>query len=158
MNIETINYPDKYKPSNCPVFVRNEISIQASPEKVWFWLTNATTWPEWYSNASNIQLLEQKDKHLVEGTVFKWRTFRTNIECLVREFEPHHRLAWEGKTTGLQVYHAWLIIPTKDGCKIITEETQIGWLGRLGKLLVPNQMYHQHQKWLKGLKRKAEES
>jgi hypothetical protein len=51
MNNETIIYPAKFEPSNCSVFVHNEILINAPQEKIWFWLVNATTWHEWYSNA-----------------------------------------------------------------------------------------------------------
>lgn len=156
INVESFNYPDKYKISNNPVFVRNEINIQSSKEDIWFWLTNAITWPEWYPNASNVQILNQKDTHLLTGTKFKWRTFKANVNCEIKEFTPDHILAWEGKTLGLQAYHAWEIIPTKNGCKVITEEAQIGWLSRIGKIFMPNQLYDQHQIWLEGLKEKAE--
>ena len=52
MNNESIIYPAEFQPSNCPVFVHNEIHINASQEKIWLWLVNTTIWQEWYSNAS----------------------------------------------------------------------------------------------------------
>ena len=156
MNTDTINFPSDYHPSKCPVFVSNEITINAPKEDIWFWLTNITTWPDWYNNASNIQLLNQKDGHLNSHSKFKWRTFNTNIESTVQDFETHRSLAWDAHGLGLHAYHAWLIIPNDYGCKVITQETQKGWLSRLGKFFAPNQMYDQHQIWLEGLKRKAE--
>jgi len=156
MNIESISFPEKYKPSKSAVFVRNEISINARKEDIWFWLTNATTWPEWYPNASNVKILDQKDNYLSDGSQFKWRTFNTNIESKVVEFKPCHRLAWVAKGYGLLAYHAWLIIPTVDGYKVITEETQQGWLPTIAKWFIKKGLKKQHQIWLEGLKEKAE--
>lgn len=157
-NIETIHFPEKYDPSKCPVYARNEITIQASEDKIWFWLTNATTWPKWYANSSNIQILHQDDRHLAAQTKFKWRTFNTNIASEVQEFKPYQRLAWIAKGSGLLAYHAWLIVPTEEGCKVITEETQQGWLPRLFGFFIKKGLLKQHQIWLEGLKRKAEEN
>lgn len=156
METATIKYPTRFAPANCPVFVRNEIDIRATPEQVWFWLTNATTWHEWYDNASNMQILNQHDPHLLAGTRFNWRTFGANLESQVKEFVPCQRLAWEARGMGIQAYHAWLIVPTAGGCRVITEETQHGWLCRLGKLVMPNRMFRFHQRWLEGLKATAE--
>ena len=74
----------------------------------------------------------------------------------MKEFTPSQRLAWDAKGIGILAYHAWLIIPTKKGCKVLTEETQHGWVCRLGKLFFPNRMYRYHQIWLGGLKAQAE--
>ena len=156
INSSKINYPAEYDPSNCPVFVRNEIEINASPERVWFWLTNATTWSDWYFNASKMEILDQADNHLLANTKFNWKTFGFSLQSQVKEFVPFERLAWDAKGTGIVAYHAWLIVPTENGCKVITEETQQGWLGRLGKLVLPNRMYDFHQIWLEGLKAKSE--
>lgn len=155
-NNEKIIYPTKFEPSNSPVFVRNEIEINSSPENVWFWIASATTWSEWYFNASKIQILNQQSNLLLPGTKFNWRTFGANVQSEVKEFVPYQRLAWDAKATGLSAYHAWLIIPTAKGCKVITEETQHGWLCRLAKFLMPNRTYTYHQIWLEGLKKQSE--
>jgi hypothetical protein len=73
-------HPAKFEPLNCPVFVRNEIEINATLEKVWFWLTNATTWSEWYFNASKMQIFNQHNTHLLAGIKFNWRTFGANLQ------------------------------------------------------------------------------
>ena len=156
MSTDQIKYPAPYEPSKCPVFVRNEIVIHASAEQIWFWLTHATTWPDWYANASNVQLLNQTGTHLLADTTFKWRTFNTNIQSEVQEFVPNSRLAWVAKGNGLLAYHAWLIVPTENGCRVITEETQQGWLPTLFGWFIKGGLYKQHQIWLEGLKQKAE--
>jgi len=75
---------------------------------------------------------------------------------LVRAFKPYHRIAWTAKGTGLLAYHAWLITPSDQGYTVITEETQQGWLPWLGKRFIQKSLYNQHQRWLEGLKEKAE--
>ncbi|MGL4363945.1 MAG: hypothetical protein ACRCSB_01925, partial [Bacteroidales bacterium] len=75
----------------------------------------------------------------------------------VKEFIPHQRLAWDAQNIGILAYHAWLIIPTEKGCKVITQETQHGFMCRLSAFLMPNRMYKYHQIWLEGLKAMAEQ-
>ncbi|MEM6297787.1 MAG: SRPBCC domain-containing protein [Bacteroidota bacterium] len=154
MTNNEINFPMAHSPMICPVFVHNEIYIDAPAERIWFWLTHITTWPQWYNNSSNIQVLNQEDKHLQADTRFSWRTFNTNIKSEVKVFEPNEKLAWDARGTGLHAYHAWLIIPQKEGgCKVVTEETQKGWLPSLGRWFLPKQLYKQHQRWLEGLEK-----
>lgn len=75
-----------------------------------------------------------------------------NLRTQVTEFEPVQRIAWLAKGVGVEAYHAWLLTPTPEGgCRILTQETQWGWLARLGKLLMPSRMHSQHQLWLEGL-------
>src|SRR5450432_3388332 len=119
MNNEKIIWPLKFAPSYCPVFVHNEIHINTSPEKIWYWLINAPTWHEWYPNASKIQLPNQHNNYLLAGTKFEWKTFGVSLESEVLEFVPYQRLAWSAKGKGISAWHAWLIIPTKTGCKVI---------------------------------------
>ena len=159
INRKKIIWPENFKPSNSPIFVHNEIEINASPQNIWFWLTAATTWHEWYANASDVKILgPSKNNHLMAGTKFKWKTFGAHLESEIVEYVPYKRLAWTAKGFGILAYHAWLIIPTKKGCKVIAEETQHGWMCRLGKLLSPNSMYEHHQLWLEGLKEKSEKA
>lgn len=156
MPSEQIIFPPAFSPVNAPVFVHNEIDINATPEKLWYWLTNAVTWQQWYINASRMNLFNQSDQHLLAGTKFTWKTFGVNLKSEVQENVVNERLARNATAPGIRAYHAWLIVPTAKGCKVITEETQQGLLCRMGKLFTPNRMYKYHQIWLEGLKRKAE--
>ena len=156
MKENSIYFPENYVPNNTPVYARNDIYINAPEEKIWDWLTRVTTWPEWYPNASNIKILNHNDSVLQENTEFKWKTFNTNITSKIRKFEPYKHLAWEAKGLGLNAYHGWLIIPEDNGCKVITEESQYGWLPSLGRSFIRKGLLKQHQIWLEGLRRKSE--
>jgi uncharacterized protein YndB with AHSA1/START domain len=150
-----IEWPARFAPPNCPIHVRNELAIAASPERVWAWLVRAQGWPRWYVNASDVRFLAGAPPDLAAGTRFRWRTFGVRIESTVREWAPPHRLAWDAHSFGVEAYHAWLITPTADGCHVLTEETQHGFLARLGALVMPRRMGRYHQIWLEGLRGRA---
>jgi uncharacterized protein YndB with AHSA1/START domain len=153
----TARWPDRYTPANSAVFVRNEIAIAAPPEVVWAWLLRAEAWPEWYANSRDIHFLSHAGPDLRNRSRFRWRTFGARVTSKVLEFEPYARLAWDAHGIGVDGYHAWVLTRTGDGgTHVVTEETQHGWLARLGKLLMPNRMHDMHQLWLEGLSAKAQ--
>lgn len=150
-----VQWPDYYQPRNCPVHVRNELDMTAEQEHVWAWLLRSTLWPTWYINSANIKILEGRGPDLQMGTRFRWKTFGVTITSTVLEYIPCECIAWNAHTFGIDAYHAWVLQPSAQGCHVLTEETQHGWLARLGKLLMPNRMYKFHQLWLEGLATKA---
>ena len=150
-----ILWPSRYDPASCPVHVRNELAMASNPEAVWAWLIRAQLWPKWYPNSANVKFLSGQPPDLALGTRFRWRTFGVTLESTVQEFVPFERLAWDAHGSGLDAYHAWLILKTSQGCEVITEETQRGLLPRLLKLLAPKRMENQHQIWLERLRDNA---
>ena len=158
MDKEATVYPAKFDPANSPIYIRNEIEVNSSPEKVWFWITNAKSWHAWYRNASRVIILNQYGDFLMARTKFLWKTFGSRIVCDVTEFVPNHQIAWTSKGRGVQAYQIWTVLPTSNGCKVVTEETQKGWRCKLGKMLRPNRVHNYHEIWLQGLKSKAEKS
>jgi uncharacterized protein YndB with AHSA1/START domain len=150
-------WPERYLPAKSAVFVRNEIVIAAPPDHIWPWLLRAELWPEWYANAADIHFLSHTGPDLRNRSRFRWRTFGVRITSKVLEFEPCTRLAWDAHGIGVEAYHAWTLTRLADGSThVLTEETQNGWLARLGKRLMPNRMSAMHQAWLEALAAKAE--
>ncbi|WP_020484194.1 SRPBCC domain-containing protein [Methylomonas sp. MK1] len=150
-----IQWPEHYHPQNCPVHVRNALDMAAQPERVWAWLVRAPLWPSWYVNSANLRILENAGTELKPGTRFRWKTFGVTITSTVLEYVPNERLAWDAKGIGVDAYHAWLLRPSAKGCDVLTEETQHGWLARLGQLFLPKRMSKYHQIWLESLQEKA---
>jgi Polyketide cyclase / dehydrase and lipid transport len=152
---ETIRWPDGFAPQQCPVHVRNELAMPVPADRVWAWLVRAGLWPSWYPNSRNVRFLDGKPPDLELNTRFRWWTFGVTIESKVLEFEPGARIAWDARGIGVRAYHAWLIRPTREGCHVLTEETQKGGLARLGNLLLPMRMSGYHQLWLERLRNGA---
>jgi len=139
------------------VHVRNELLMPGVElEGVWAWLCRPGLWPTWYSNSSNVHVKNQThpDLRLGElrlGTEFRWKTFGVTIDSTVLEFVRHERLAWNAHCNGVHAYHAWTFGRRAGGVYVLTEETQNGWLARLGALVMPGRMSRWHQRWLEGL-------
>jgi uncharacterized protein YndB with AHSA1/START domain len=150
-----IRWPARFAPECAPVHVRNELSMPVAAEAVWSWLVRAELWPSWYVNARDVRITHGPRPDLGLGSGFRWRTFGVAIASTVEELEAPERIAWSARGTGVDAYHAWLIRKTPGGCHVLTEETQHGWVARLGSVLLPNRMSHYHQIWLEALHRKA---
>jgi len=150
MTDPTIRWPERFLPDRAPVHVVNSLDIAASPQAVWAVLIRATRWSEFYGNASKVAI-EGGGPDLFEDARFTWRTFGVDLVTQVREFEPCERIAWLATAPLIEAYHAWLIVPTPGGCRVITEETQQGLAARVGRVLFPGRMERQHQLWLEGL-------
>jgi Polyketide cyclase / dehydrase and lipid transport len=149
-----IRWPEKYAPDKTKVHVHNELDMDVEPLQVWSWLIRAKLWPKWYKNSENV-VIENGASDLSAGATFRWKTFGVHLESQVQEFEPPERLAWNGKGPGVDVYHAWLIQKTFNGCHVITEENQRGLVAWASNALMPTRMSKAHQMWLEQLLLKA---
>ena len=148
---DSVRWPHRYAPERAPVHVRNELTLDVPCEAAWAWLVRARLWPTWYRNSAHVKYLNSDAADLAEGTRFRWKTFSVTIESTVREFVPGERIAWDARGPGLDAYHAWVLSPTAQGCHVLTEETQHGWLARASNLAMPNRMHKYHQLWLEAM-------
>jgi len=157
-NSEKINWPNNYKPNKASFFVHNEIDIDAEPQVVWNILIKAEDWPNWYEGATDVKIISNNSAQLEDKSIFSWKTMGQSFEStIIKEFKPPYRLSWEATKNNIRGYHAWLIIPTDKGCKVITSEAQHGFLTIMQKVFVPNKLEKLHDIWLKELKNKAED-
>jgi hypothetical protein len=156
-NTEKIDWPYAYEPTKSKFYVHNEIEINANPEVVWSFLIDALHWQSWYKGAKNVSFLNPADTVLNATTIFKWETMGLKFISTVEQFEPYRLLAWESKKKSIQGYHVWLIVPTEKGCKVITDESQNGWLTFFEKTFQGKKLEKLHNVWLAELKNKAEQ-
>ena len=135
-----VKWPDRFDPRKTPVHVRNELIMDVPCDSIWAWLVRAEQWPTWYANSANVRFLEGTPPDLALGTMFKWKTFGVKLTSTVHEFVPNERLAWDAKGPGVTAYHVWLLQRTAAGCRVVTEESQIGWLARLSNRFRPGRV------------------
>lgn len=153
---ENIRWPAAYEPSKAAFYISNEINIAAPPEVVWEILVQAEQWPDWYVGATDVKIRDSEDGVLRADSVMNWRTMDMTFESEVKEFEPPYRLAWESRKAVIQGYHAWILIRTKDGTRVVTDESFHGFLGVMQRLFLPNRLRRLHDIFLQELKIKAE--
>ncbi len=155
-NSQEIFWPDDYQPEESKFFVHNEIDIAASAETVWTVLIQADEWENYYEGASNLNLIDNAEGRLSENSVFTWKTMGLGFTSTIQEFDAPCRLSWESNRKNIRGYHAWLIIPTENGCKLITSESQHGFMTLLQKAFVPKKLERLHDEWLAQIKLKSE--
>ncbi len=150
-----INWPDYYHPRNAQIHVKNAVPSKVPAERVWACLIKAPCWPTWKNKATSVQLLNGNGLELEKGTVFLWKTKKLQFECTVVEFVPNKKIAWKGKSGGIDMYHAWKLDCQADGCSIITETTQRNGISWFTKFFLPKQINSYHQHWLEELQQQA---
>ncbi len=156
-NVEKIKWPDGYNPSQSNFFVHNEVEINASPDMVWKNLIDALKWESWYTGAKNVSLTNSADTVLLANSVFHWKTMGFNFQTVIKEYVPNSLLAWESKKKSIRAYNVWMIVPSANGCKVIVEESQNGWLTFFEKTFEPHKLKKMHDVWLSALKVKSED-
>jgi hypothetical protein len=150
----TIRWPAEFDPHRAPIHAVNALDMSVPPSAVWNVLIRAVEWPLFYPNSSNVKI-DGGARDLSAGARFTWRTFGVGLVSHVAEFEPQTRIAWNARGVGVWVYHAWLITPTPAGCRVLTEETQYGFMSRLGRIFFPGRMEREHQNWLVAMEKRA---
>ncbi len=152
-----LNWPSGFSPEESSFYVENQIEIYGSPAEVWRELIRAEDWSSWYSGASDVQIQgESEEESLQAESSFFWKTMGLEFISEVREFVPESRLSWISSRKSIQGYHTWLIIPTSTGCRVITAESQNGWLTTMEKLFQPKKLHRLHEDWLRQLKARVE--
>jgi hypothetical protein len=152
-----LQWPPDLHPATSPVFTHNELYIPADPEEIWAWLVHADEWETYYANCKRLRFLEGSGPTLEPGTRFAWRTFGIEVVTEVTEHEAPRRLAWAGRALGARGYHGWTIDPVADGCRVVTEETQVGRLPSLARPILRRMLRRTHRQWLAGLAERARE-
>lgn len=143
-------WPADLRPEGAPVWSRNELVIEASPEAVWSVLLRAGDWPSYYANARDV-MIEGGAQELSADAVFTWRTFGIGVQTQVTAFEPARVLAWRGDSWLGRGFHTWLFEPVPEGCRLVTEEVQRGWLPWVARAYLRPGLLRWHQRWLEGL-------
>lgn len=148
-----IHWPAGRGPDQADLFAHNYIDIEAPCARVWPVLIAAGNWPQWYPNASQVQV---DGGTLRDGVHFTWTTFGLAVESRVAEFVPFSRLSWTGHADGVDAYHSWLLTDEEAGCHVVTDEAVRGEGAKTWAAANPRAMHRGHQMWLETLKWKVE--
>ncbi len=150
-------WPESLNPEKSKWYVYNEIEINARPEVVWEILIDADTWHSFYHGVqSPVTYLDTTATTLRDGLAFNMHTMGLHLVPVIKEFVPNERMAWEVQRGNLSAYHAWVIVPTASGCRLITPESQNGFLTFLQRVFQPNKLLNLHAHWLAQIKSRAE--
>lgn len=136
---------------DAPVKASAEITIHASPEKVWSILSGIRDWPKWQSSVSAVQV----NGPLAAGTVFVWTNGSTKIASRIALAEPGRRIAWTGTAFDAHAVHVWTLEALPDGStRVMTSESMDGFM--LGRLYSSEDLRESLTGWVAALKSRSE--
>ena len=158
MRSEKIHWPKGFDPQAADLFSHNEIVVHAGCGTIFANLTDAESWPSWYSNSKDVKVLNTPDHKLRKNARVSWETFGFHIDSRVHEFEPDSRIGWFGDGNGVHAYHTFFLEKTSEGCHIITEEVVKGPGAIQFREEQPSAMHAGHQLWLTSLKERSEKN
>ncbi len=152
-----VRFPDQYRPEVSSFLVRNELEMEAGPDRVWAWLVRPDLWSRFYPNARLVRHLAGPWPEIEPGSLWRWLTFGVLITSEVVEYEPRRRLAWSARGAGglTRGHHGWVLEPRGSGTFLVTEETQRGPGVAAIKFALRPMMVRLHQRWVEGLARVA---
>ena len=130
-----------------PIEVRNELSIAASPERVWDLLADVDNWPSWYRACRWVRR---------EGAMsFRWKAHPLELESSIVDRERGRSFAFTANGLGLRGVRSFTLRLAPDGVSTIvsTHETQEGPLPWLARAVLAPRLHAVTQEWLADLSR-----
>lgn len=135
-----------------PIVVRNEIVVRASAEQVWDLLTGVERWPTWYRACRWVRVEAESPR------VFRWKAHPPVLRSTEKASERPHLFAFDADTVGIHAERAFTIRPLPDGSGtvVVSDETQVGVLARLGRWLLAPRLHAANQVMFEDLARAVE--
>ena len=148
-----IHWPDGFDPAQADLFSHNSLVINASCQRVWSHIVDATKWPKWYPNSKEVTFISN-GPILQSGSVFRWTTFGLPLESRVNEFVPYSRIGWFGYPPGAvpSFYHTWYLVQQGTSCLVVTDEAGRGSDAAHLRQADESLMHRGHDLWLATLK------
>jgi hypothetical protein len=135
---------------SAPVKASVEITVNASPEKVWGLLTDVKDWPKWHPDITKAEI----SGPLQRGTDFTW-TSGANIQSRIALVQPVEEFAWTGTAYKAKAIHVWKLQRLSgDRTLVRTNESMDGFL--LALFYSSKKLQESDQRWLNDLKAAAE--
>jgi uncharacterized protein YndB with AHSA1/START domain len=138
-----------------PIEVRNELTIPATPERVWDVLTDVGDWPSWYRACQWVRLESSEDAE--QGASFRWKAHPIELYSRVIASTRPHLFAFVADGLGVHAKRTFTFRPTADGSGtvVVSDETQVGWLPWLGRVYLAPRLRAANQAMFVDLARAA---
>jgi short-subunit dehydrogenase/uncharacterized protein YndB with AHSA1/START domain len=138
-----------------PIVVDNEITIQASPERVWDLLTDVENWPSWYRDCRWVRRESAAPGASDRMMAFRWKAHPVRLRSTVVTADRPRTFTITADAIGLHADRTFTLRPTADGSRTIvaSHETQVGLLPTLGRRIIGPRLRASNQKMFEDLAR-----
>jgi uncharacterized protein YndB with AHSA1/START domain len=141
--------------SRPPIEVRNEIVVHAAAERVWDLLTDVERWPSWYRACRWVRRAESTNG--ARSVAFRWKAHPVELSSAVVAADRPRSFAYVADAMGLHAQRTFTLHNAPDGAStvVVSHETQVGPLPRLGRIFLAPRLYAANQAMLADLARAA---
>jgi hypothetical protein len=122
-----IHWPAGFEPATADLFAHNHLLINASCERVWSRIIEASRWPTWYPNSKDVEI-QGDDPVLRDGTLFRWTTFGLAIESKVHEYKQGQEVLTPVLSSERRISYLQSRDPAKAGSRGGIHRTTKPWL------------------------------
>jgi Polyketide cyclase / dehydrase and lipid transport len=138
-----------------PIEVRNEMAMSAAAERVWDLLTGIGDWPSWYRACQWVRVESTEDAE--RPVSFRWKAHPIELHSTVIASARPHLFAFVADAPGLHAERTFTIRSAPDGLNtvVVSHETQLGWLPRLGRMFLAPRLRAANQAMFGDLARAA---
>ena len=142
-------------PGRPPIAVRNEAVVHASPERVWDLLADVERWPSWYRACRWVRV--ESPAGAGQPLVFSWKAHPVELRSTVVTADRPTSFAILADTPGLHAERTFTLRRTPDGLGtvVVSDETQVGMLARLGRAFLAPRLRAANQAMFDDLARAA---
>ena len=144
--MDRTDWPDALRPDVCPIALRTERVVDATPSEVWRWLVRADLWPRWFAGARAVRC--SSGHEVQHGARVRWWLDGAPAHATVRRLRPAELLEWEGGGMGVRAYHSWRLEPLGARTRVVSVETARGAMASLLRPYVRGVMARSHQRCL----------
>jgi short-subunit dehydrogenase/uncharacterized protein YndB with AHSA1/START domain len=141
--------------SRPPIEVRNEAVIPASPERVWDLLTDVEGWPSWWRACRWVRV--ESTGNTARPVTFRWKAHPVELRSTVVTSDRPRLFAIVADARAVHAERTFTLRPTPDGLNtvVVSHETQVGLLPRLGRLYLAPRLRAVNQDMFADLARAA---
>ena len=139
-----------------PIVVENEVVITASAQRVWDLLADVERWPSWWRACRWVRV-ESRDRS-GRAKSFRWRAHPVELHSRVTASDRGHLFAFDADGLGVHAERTFTLQALPDGrrIKVVSYETQVGWLAWLGRLILAPRLHAVNDACFADLARAAE--
>jgi uncharacterized protein YndB with AHSA1/START domain len=143
--------------------LRNEVVIDAPPERVWDVLADVEHWPSWYRACRWVRVENdsgtERSADANRSLSFWWKAHPVLLHSTVISSERPHRFAFVADARGLHADRTFTISASPDGMSstVVDHETQVGPLPRVARAFIATRLNAANQTMLQDLARAVRE-
>ncbi|MBN1368091.1 MAG: SRPBCC family protein [Dehalococcoidales bacterium] len=127
--------------------------VKAKAERLWDILTDVSSWPQWLKTT---YVKQDISGPLAEGATFTAELGGIRWNLTIIKAKKPELIRWKGRRFGIEAIHEWEFIEDGENTRIVTRESMTGWIAILTYPVTKPRLSKYDEKWLAGLKTKAE--